>query len=344
MTGPLVAVCPRTLSEHPPFADALADAGFTARWNRSGARLRGDDLRAFLDGASHAVVGVEELDAAWLPSLGLRVVAKYGVGLDTLDLPALDAAGVQVGWTPGVNRRAAAELTLGLMLAALRHVGEGDRRVRDGAVAGGWRPPPGRDLAGACVGVIGGGHVGLEVTRLLRAFGARVQVHDRRDRRPELGPLGAEQVPLDALLATSEVLTLHVPLDASTRGLLDGAALQRLPRSAVLVNVARGALVDEAALLDALETGHLGAAALDVRAAEPAAADALALHPRVLTTPHVGGGTHGAVAAMAGAALHNLLHPQSVTSLRARLDEGAIEPAREWALEPARERALEPTR
>jgi len=330
MTGSLVAVCPRTLSEHPPFAAALEAAGLTARWNRTGARLRGEALATFLTGATHAVIGVEEADVTSLPAL--RVVAKYGVGLDTLDLDALERAGIEVGWTPGVNRRSAAELTIGLMLGALRQIGTADRQVRAGAVGEGWRPAPGRELGGARVGVLGCGHVGLEVVRLLRAFGAEVRVHDLRDRTDVLGPLGVAQVELDELLTTSEVLTLHVPLDATTRGLVDARSLGRLPRGAVVVNVSRGGVIDEAALLAALDGGDLAGAALDVRALEPTPADALARHDRVLSTPHVGGGTAGAIAAMAGAALHNLLHPQPVAALRARLERAAIEPWRDWAL------------
>ena len=321
---PVLAVCPRTLSEHAPFAEALP--GFTLRLNRTGRRLEGDGLRTFLDGATHAVVGLERIEPAWLPTLSLRVVAKYGVGLDTLPLSALDAAGVRVGWTPGVNRIAAAELALGLTLGLLRDLGEQDRRVRAGEAATGWRPPLGRELSTLTVGVVGCGHVGLEVVKRLRAFGANVLVNDIRDRAEHLAAMGVRQVEWEVLLRSCDVLTLHVPLTSRTRHLLDGEALALCPRGVRIVNVARGELIDEDALLAGLSSGHVAGAGLDVRATEPPDRDPLSRHRRVLSTVHAGGSTRGAVRSMAAAAAHNVLHPTTVTELRERLALGAIEP------------------
>lgn len=322
-----VAVCPRTLCDHGPFRKSVAERFPRIRWNESGQRLAGDDLARFLDGAARAVVGVEMLDARVISRVpSLRVVAKFGVGLDNLDLDALDAAGVEVGWTPGVNRRAVAELALAGTLALLRGLPEGDRQIRAGALAAGnWRAGVGRELCEQHVGVIGCGHVGLEVTRLMRALGARVSVHDVRDRREWLVPLGVEQVDLAALCGSADIVTLHASLDERSRGLLGRDELERLRSGAIVVNTARGELIDEGALLSALESGRVGGAFLDVLSVEPATPGPLVSHPKVLVSAHVGSRTEHAVAAMADAALSNLTCPISVAALRERLRAGLIE-------------------
>lgn len=326
MTAPgVLAVCPRSLGDHEGFAAAVADAGWTVRWNRTGRRLIGSDLHDFLDGADAAVVGLERPDVARLPRL--KTVAKYGVGLDSLDLDALEAAGVAVGWTPGLNRHAVAELTIGLMLAAFRGIRAARPHLESGVLgSGAWRPPLGRELRGARVAVVGCGHAGLEVVRRLLAFGADVRVHDLRDRRAYL-PAGASQVgSLTEVLDGADVVTLHVPLDGTTRDLLDACAIARLGPGAVVVNAARGGLVDEAALLAALDSGVLSAAALDVVVDEPIVPGPLLSHPAVVLTPHVGGTTRASVDRMAAAAFSNLTAAEPVSALRARLAAGEIVP------------------
>jgi D-3-phosphoglycerate dehydrogenase len=319
--GPL-AVCPRSLSEHPPFRRHVAKAGIDVRWNESGQRLRGDALLEFLDGAVSAVVGVEELST---PPASVRILAKYGVGLDALDLEALEAAGVQVGWTPGVNRHAVAELTLGLLISVFRGFRAARPALQTGALADGrWRPSAGREVRGSTIGVVGCGHVGLEVVRTMTALGARVVVHDLRDRSDVL-PEGVAQLSLPALLGASDAVTLHVPLDASTAGLLGAEAIASMRPGAVLINTARGGLVDEAALLEALDAGRLRGAGLDTVAEEPIRPGRLLDHPHVVLTPHVGGSTVASIRAMAEAAWQNLLHPEPVARLRERLAEGRIE-------------------
>jgi D-3-phosphoglycerate dehydrogenase len=325
-----VAICPRTLCGHEPFRAELGSRAWNLRWNDGGKRLSGTDLIAFLQGADRVVVGVERLDAATIARLpSLRVVAKFGVGLDNLDLDALEAAGVKVGWTPGVNRRAVAELVVAGALALLRGLVEGDRQIRSGALAAGtWRAMPGRQLSEQHVGVVGCGHVGLEVARLMRALGAGVSVCDVRDRREWIEPLGIRQVELEELCREADILTLHACLDESSRGLLGAAQLGWLRPGAIVINTARGELVDELALLDALDSGQVSGAFLDVLREEPAAPSPLVSHARVLVSAHVGGSTDHAIVAMADAALHNLEHALPVSTLRERLRAGRIENAR----------------
>ncbi len=222
----------------------------------------------------------------------LRVVGRVGVGLDNLDLGALRARGVAVTWAPGSNAASVAEYVLGALLHLWRRFGDATEHVR----GGGWDRPAfmGEEAYGRTLGLIGVGDIGARVARRARVFGLDVVAHDPfvHEATFAVQELGVELVGLDELLARSDAVSLHVPLTEATRGMLDEAALRRMRRGALLVNTARGGLVDEAALARALTEGHLGGAALDVRPVEPPGADdPLASAPRLLLTPHVAGVT-----------------------------------------------------
>ena len=221
---------------------------------------------------------------------GLRVVGRAGTGVDNIDLEAATARGVLVLNTPGENTLSAAEHTLALLLALARRIPEAAASMREGR----WERKAflGTELLGKTAGVVGLGRIGREVALRLRAFGMTVLAYD-----PYLAPeaaaeLGVEATGLEDLLRRSRVVTLHVPRTEQTENLLDAHRLALLPEGALVVNAARGGLVDEAALLEALERGRLGGAALDVFREEPLAADSpLRSHPRVLLTPHLGAST-----------------------------------------------------
>ena len=219
----------------------------------------------------------------------LRLVQKIGVGVDTIDLEAARRRGVAVANMPGTNTQAVAEAALMLMLAALRNLASLDRECRAG---NGWSPEDEArqrrntlgELCSRTVGLVGAGAVASRLVGPLQALGARVIYADRRE-RPDLG---IERSDLDDLLETSDIVSLHLPLTPETEGLIDRAALERMKPGAVLVNTARGGLVEEAALVEALTNGGLLAAGLDVLAQEPPSTD----HPllsldNVVLTPHV---------------------------------------------------------
>lgn len=216
----------------------------------------------------------------------LRLIQKIGVGVNTIDLAAARAAGVAVCNLPGSNARAVAEMTLLLMLGALRRVALLDAETRAGR---GWAQPPALqdglfELGGRTVGLVGHGAVPAILAPVLAALGCRLLYTARA---PKPGAAGAFR-DLDALLAESDVLSLHIPETEETRGLIGAAAIARMKPGAVLVNTARGGLVDQAALVAALRTGHLAAAGLDVFAAEPVdPADPLLALPNVVLTPHI---------------------------------------------------------
>jgi phosphoglycerate dehydrogenase-like enzyme len=216
----------------------------------------------------------------------LRLIQKIGVGVNTIDLDAARARGIAVCNMPGTNSRAVAEATLLLMLAALRNVAGLDRATRDGR---GWELGAGLqervgELGGRTVGLVGAGRVPDLLVPMLRGMGADV-LYWARTERPSLG---IRRLDFDSLLARSDILSLHLPLVPETERLIDARAFARMKRGAVLVNTARGGLVDEAALVAALTTGPLRAAGLDVFAEEPLPAD----HPllgldNVVLMPHV---------------------------------------------------------
>ena len=238
-------------------------------------------------------VGPPELDL--LPDL--RLVANYGVGYDRVDVAACRERGVAVTNTPGVLDAAVADMTLALILACRRHLVESDRFVREGRWQRGWARPEllGRDLASSTLGLVGLGRIGSEVARRADAFGMRV-VHHRR----------SDGVPLDELLRTSDVVSLHVPLTPETDGLISRERLRLLQDGATLINTARGAIVDEEALVDELVSGRISAG-LDVFADEPRVPERLFDLPNVVLAPHIASATAETRAAMTRVLVDNVL-------------------------------------
>lgn len=233
-------------------------------------------------------VGAVVLDA----SRRLRVVARHGVGVDDVDLVAARSRGVLVTRAPGSNTVAVAEHTLALILALAKDLGPLSAAI----AAGGWREggTQVRDVAGMRLGLVGFGAIGRMVARLAEAFGITVAAFD---------PMAGMGRDLHALMANSDVVSLHCPLNAETHHLIDAAALAAMPGGGFLINTARGGIVDEAALLRALDSGHLAGAALDVFEDEPpAAGHPLRRHRRVIATPHVAGVTPNALDRMGIAA------------------------------------------
>lgn len=241
-----------------------------------------------------AVVSLGPGELALFPDL--RLIGNYGVGYDNVDLSACRKRGIAVTNTPGVLDAAVAELTLLLMLACRRRLLVSDRFVRDGLWRAGWSRPErlGHDLAGSTLGLVGFGRIGRQVARLAKAFGMEV-VHHRR----------SGGIPLDELLRTADVISLHVPLTPETENLISGERLTLLRDGATLINTARGAIVDEEALVDELVSGRISAG-LDVFADEPRVPERLLGLPNVVLTPHIASATHETRAAMTRVLVDNV--------------------------------------
>ena len=252
----------------------------------------------------------DRVDRALLEaSPGLRVIANFGVGYNNVDVAAATARRIPVTNTPGVLTAATADLAFGLILAAVRRFGEGEALVRSGRWTG-WAPLQllGADLAGATLGLVGLERIGLAVARRALAFDMRV-VYWNRTRLPadEEARLHVAYLERDALLAAADVVSLHVAYAAETHYLIDAAALGRMKRTAVLVNTARGPVVDEAALVEALRTGRIAAAGLDVYEHEPSLAPGLVDLPNCVLLPHLGSATHGTRTRMGMMVVDNIL-------------------------------------
>ena len=218
---------------------------------------------------------------------GLHMIANYAVGYNNVDLEAARELGVIVTNTPGVLTEATADLTMGLILAVMRRIVEGDREVRaTGRCV--WEPLHllGSGLTGKRLGIIGMGRIGSAVATRAQAFGMEV-----------IGVRRGES--LDELLATSDIVTIHAPLTGQTHHLMNAATLRAMKRGAFLINTARGPLIDETALCDALDDGHLAGAGLDVYEDEPSVSPRLIAMPSVVLLPHIGSATHETRNAMA---------------------------------------------
>jgi glyoxylate reductase len=232
---------------------------------------------------------LDRIDEALLERApNLRVVANCAVGIDNIDLGAATAAGIAVCNTPDVLTEATAELAFALMLTAARRVGEGERLVRAGAWTG-WALDQllGVGLTGKTLGIVGFGRIGQAMARRAMGFGMRVLYADPHD----VTAGSAQRLTVDDLFATSDVVSLHCPLTPTTAGLVDARRLALMKPTGILVNTARGGCVDEAALAEALETGRLFAAGLDVYAGEPAIHPRLLASERVVLAPHIGSAT-----------------------------------------------------
>jgi glyoxylate reductase len=244
------------------------------------------------DDVEIVIVANEPVDLDWFPALGL--IANYSVGYDRIDIDACRRRGVAVSNTPGVLDAAVADLTLGLLLAVRRRIVEGDAAVRAGRWEHGWSATPflGREIGGAVLGIVGHGRIGKAVARRAAGFDLEL-IHTR-------------ETPLDELLQRADIVSLHVPLNAETTGLVSRERLALLRDGATLINTARGAIVDEDALADELESGRISAG-LDVFVHEPHVPERLHGLPNVVLTPHIASATYETRAAMTRIVVDNVL-------------------------------------
>ena len=257
---------------------------------------REDELIDALEGVvALAITSRERITARVIENApALRVIGKSGAPPTNVDTHAARLRGIEIVWTPYANVRSVAEMTLTLMLLVVKRIPDVVERLR----SGGWRDYEilGRELSSMTVGLVGLGNVGLAVARLLRAIGARVVGFDPGVSSEKAAGHGVEWLALEELFARSEVVSLHCELNESTRAMIGSGAFAAMRDGAYLVNTARGPLVDTPALLAALESGRVAAAAIDVFETEPVRpGEPLANHPRIVATPHVAAFTTEAI-------------------------------------------------
>jgi len=244
-------------------------------------------------GDKHALISLlsDRIDETVLDAAKeLRVIANYAVGVDNIDLDACRRRGIVVTNTPGVLTDATADLAMALLLAAARRIVEADALARSGTWKG-WAPTEmlGVRVTGATIGIIGFGRIGRAMAKRAAGFGMRVLYTQRRRARAEdEQAVGARYVSLDELLRASDIVSLHCPLTDETRGILSRERLFSMKKGAIVVNTARGACIDEKALIEAIQSGHLVGAGLDVFEKEPFIPDELRALDRVVLAPHIG--------------------------------------------------------
>ena len=297
-----------------------------ARLHRSGLEVnhagprggrRPEEVAALARDAVAAIVSSDPFtESVFAESPRLRVLARLGVGTDSIDLDAATRAGVLVTTTPGLNDETCADHALALMLGAMRRVVEHDASVRRGEWERGGELTP-WDLHGMRVGVVGYGRIGRSVVRRLRGFDTEIKVFDPV--APPDPPLACPT--LRELLGWADIVTLHAPLTPATQGMIGVAELAAMTPAAVLVNTSRGGLVDEVALLDALTSGRLRGAALDVFEREPPTDPAWRQLPNVVLSPHIGGLSTGAIRAMARQCVEQVLD-----ALDGKVPDGIVNP------------------
>ena len=298
-----VAIASRSFSKHPILRSKVLKIYPDAKFNDKGLSLSGDSLVEFLSGHEKAITALEVIDDSILSKLpNLKVIGKYGVGLDMIDLHAMKDRGVKLGWTGGVNKRSVSELVISFSVYLLHRVAFANAEVRNGE----WYQVKGRQLSDCTFGIVGCGHIGKDLVKLLKPFGCNILAHDIIDFKEFYQENNITSVGLDELLQKSDVVTLHLPKNDSTNNILNKDRLQMLKKDAILINLARGGLLDETALKEILSKKSIAGAALDVFSVEPPVDTDFAHLDNVLITPHIGGSTEEAILAMGLAAIDGL--------------------------------------
>ena len=298
-----VAVCSRSFSKNPLLRRELLEHYDYVTFNDHGLTLDGQNLINFLRGHQKAIVALEIIDEELLAHLpDLKVVSKYGVGLDKVDLQALHRYGVRLGWTGGVNRRSVSEMVISVAVVMLRHMSIANTEV----VKGVWRQHVGGLLSGRTIGVIGCGFVGKDLITLLQPWNCKLLAHDILNFQDFYYENNVQPVSLEALLSRSDVVTLHLPLTESTQNILCSKKLRLLKQNAILINFARGGLIDEVEVKSMLKKGELAGAAFDVFETEPPVDVELLNLPNFFGTPHIGGSAIEAILEMGRSAIAGL--------------------------------------
>jgi phosphoglycerate dehydrogenase-like enzyme len=299
-----VAAVSPSFCEHPVLREELLAQYPEARINTALKRMEGAELVDFIRGHDAAIVALEPMTAEVMAALPeLRVISKLGTGVDMIDARAMAERGIRLGWKAGANALSIAELVIAFALIGLRNIGPSSLALRSG---GDVTRRMGRLLTGRVFGLHGCGHIGQWVVRLLQPFGCKIIACDTADRSAFHAAHGVEAVSFEDLIARSEVLSLHIPLTPQTRGLYGQETLARLRSDCVLINTARGGIVDEAALYERLRSGAMAAACADVFEAEPAFSSPLLQLPNFFGTPHIGGSAAEARLAMGRIAIAGL--------------------------------------
>lgn len=298
-----VAVTSVSFSKNDELVRVLKSKYPEARINTDGHKLVGTELINYLSSATGAIIGTEIIDERVLESLPeLKVIAKYGVGMDNLDTELLDRYGVHLGWTGGVNRRSVSELALCACLGLARNIFFSGQDLKQGS----WNKAGGFELTGKTVGIVGCGNIGSDLLKLIQPFGCEILINDILDKQEVAEQFNGKQVAFDDLLRHSDIISIHTPLTELTRNLIGRRELELMSTKSFLINTARGEIVNQDELKKALIERSIAGAFLDVFSHEPPTDEEFLRLSNLMVTPHIGGNSKEAILAMGTAAISNL--------------------------------------
>jgi len=300
-----ILVTPRSLTKQGhPALESLRQAGYQLQFSTPGRQPKEEELLGLVPGCVGYLAGVERITERVLAAADrLRVISRNGTGIDNIDVAAAESRGIRICRAEGANARGVAELTLALLLALSRSVPFSDAALK----RGGWERRQGMELEGRTLGLVGCGRIGKLVAQFALALGMAVRAHDILPDRAFSPPGDFAYAPLESVLAEADFLSLHCPWPDGSPPLIDTSAIALMKQGAYLINTARAGLIDEAAVLGALETSYLAGVAVDVFDPEPPRDSALVRHDRVIATPHIGGYTEESISRAVSAAVENLL-------------------------------------
>ena len=282
-----------------------------AEFNSKGTRINYPETIEYFSDAEAIVVGLEKIDDDLLSKLpNLKMIAKFGVGIDNIDIDACIKRNILVGWTGGVNKRSVAEMALGFMIALSRNLFVTSNQLKEGL----WNKNGGTQLSGKTVGIIGFGNIGKELVKLLKPFGCKIIVNDIIDLEKFNESFDFQQVSKDYMFREADIISIHTPLTSETSYLINSSVFEIMKPSSFIINTARGGIINETDLKEALEKGLISGAALDVYNEEPPSDLDLLKQNNFICTPHIGGNSYEAVVAMGMSALDHLLNFKKQTT------------------------------
>jgi D-3-phosphoglycerate dehydrogenase len=275
-----------------------------AKLNVEGQRFNQDELIEYIKDGDGVIVGLEPINQKVLDSCpNLKIISKYGVGLNNIDLDACKKRDIAIGWSGGVNRLSVAEMALGFMLMLSRNLFVTANQHKNGT----WNKSGGFELSGKTVGIIGVGFIGKELVRLLKPFGCKILVNDIINQDEYYKEQGLIEVSKEQIYIKSDIVTIHTPHNDMTNNMIDLTVLQSMKKSAYILNTARGGIINEQDLKYALENGIISGAGIDAYEQEPPTDKEFLSLPNLICTPHIGGNAKEAVEAMGMSAIKHLL-------------------------------------
>ncbi len=298
-----IVVTSPSFSKHPVLQKEILKYFPNAKLNLEGTRFDKDSFIEFVKDADAVIVGLESVDGYVLSRLPkLKIISKYGVGLNNIDLYECEKRGIAIGWSGGVNRLSVAEMTLGYMLMLCRNLYLTSNQLKSGK----WNKDGGFQLSGKSVGIIGVGYIGKELVRLLQPFGCNILVNDIVNQNEYYKSMGLTECSKEQIYREADIVTLHVPLDSETENMIDMAVFQKMKSTAFVINSARGGIINEHDLKLAIADGMIAGAAIDAYVEEPPSDKELISLPNLICTPHIGGNAIEAVEAMGMSAIKHL--------------------------------------